>query len=145
MRSFLGVPVLIRGEAWGNLYFTEKEAFDQSDEEAAVVLAQWAAIAIENARLYQSVDERRQELERAVTSFEATTAIARAIGGETRLDQVLELIVKRARALVEARMVLILLEEGDDLVVAATAGEAPSDLVGRRIPTSRSSSPRTSS
>ncbi len=135
MRGFLGVPVLIRGEAWGNLYLTEKEGgdFDASDEEAAVVLAQWAAIAIENARLYHRGDQRRRELERAVASFEATTAIARAVGGETRLERVLELIVKRARALVEARAVLILLEEGDDLVVAATDGEVPSDLVGRRI------------
>jgi signal transduction histidine kinase len=135
MNSFLGVPVLVRGEAWGNLYFTEKDGgeFDQGDEEAAVILAGWAALAIENARLYQNVDERRSELERAVTGLEATTAIARALGGETRLDRVLELIVKRARALVDARMVLILLEEGDDLVVAAMAGEVPHDLVGRRI------------
>lgn len=135
MNGFLGVPVLIRGEAWGNLYLTEKDGgeFDAADEEAAAILAGWAALAIENARLYQDVDERRSELERAVTSLEATTAIARALGGETRLDRVLELIVERARALVEARIVLILLEEGDDLVVAATAGDAPQDLVGRRI------------
>jgi signal transduction histidine kinase len=136
MNGFLGVPVLIRDEAWGNLYLTEKGTgeFDETDEEAAVILAGWAALAIENARLYQKVDERRSELEQAVTGLEATTAIARALGGETRLDRVLELIVNRARALVEARMVLILLEDGDDLVVAATAGEAPHDLVGRRIP-----------
>lgn len=137
MKGLLGVPVLIRGEAWGNLYLTEKEGgeFDESDEEVAVILAGWAALAIENARLYQNVDKRRRELERAVTSLEATTEIARALGGETRIDRVLELIVKRARALVDARMVLILLEEGDDLVVVATtAGEAPHDLVGQRIP-----------
>jgi signal transduction histidine kinase len=136
MRGFLGVPVLIRGEAFGNLYLTEKDGgeFDQADEEAAVVLAQWAAIAIENARLYQNVDQRRRDLERAVASLEATTAIARAVGGETRLDRVLELIVERARALVEARTVLILLQEGDELAVAATAGEAPDGVLGRRIP-----------
>ena len=54
MRSFLGVPILIRGQAWGNLYLTEKDGgeFTPADEEAVVVLAQWAAIAIENARLY---------------------------------------------------------------------------------------------
>jgi signal transduction histidine kinase len=60
MRGFLGVPILIRGEAWGNLYLTEKAGgdFDQDDEDAVVVLADWAAIAIENARLY----ERSREL-----------------------------------------------------------------------------------
>src|SRR4051812_33275389 len=124
MRGFLGVPIMIRGEAWGNLYLTEKAGgdFDQDDEDAVVVLADWAAIAIENARLYRTVDARRAELERAVRGFEATSTIARAVGGETDLNRVLELIVKRGRALVEARDVLILLAEGDDLRVAAGAG-----------------------
>ena len=124
MRGFLGVPILIRGEAWGNLYLTEKAGgdFDEDDEDAVVVLADWAAIAIENARLYRAVDARRAELERAVRGFEATATIARAVGGETDLDRVLELIVKRGRALVEARDVIILLPEGDELRLAAGAG-----------------------
>ena len=124
MRTFLGVPVMIRGEAWGNLYLTEKAGgeFTAEDEDAVVVLADWAAIAIENARLYRSVDARRAELERAVRGFEATATIARAVGGETDLDRVLELIVKRGRALVEARDVIILLTEGDHLALAAGAG-----------------------
>jgi GAF domain-containing protein len=49
MRSFLGVPIIIRGETWGNLYLTEKqggEPFTDEDEEAVVVLAQWAGTAI---------------------------------------------------------------------------------------------------
>src|SRR4051794_22227596 len=47
MRSFLGVPIVIRGEAWGNLYLTEKASgtFDQGDEDTLTVLADWAAIA----------------------------------------------------------------------------------------------------
>ena len=54
MGSFLGVPILIRGEAYGNLYLTEKEGgeFSEADEQSAVILADWAAIAIDNARLY---------------------------------------------------------------------------------------------
>src|SRR4051812_49499811 len=65
MRGVLGVPILIRGEAWGNLYLTEKAGgdFDREDEDAVVVLADWAAIAIENARLYRTVDARRAELD----------------------------------------------------------------------------------
>lgn len=52
MTTFLGVPISIRGEAFGNLYLTEKRAgqFDEADEQSAVVLADWAAIAIDNAR-----------------------------------------------------------------------------------------------
>ncbi len=126
MNTFLGVPILVRGEVWGNLYLTEKaggEGFDAADEASVVVLADWAAITIEHARLYRSADARRRELERAVRGFEATAAIARAVGGETDLNRVLELIVKRGRALIEARSVLVFLREGDELRVAARAGE----------------------
>src|SRR3954471_22549744 len=125
MNTFLGVPILIRGEAYGNLYLTEKdggEDFDEVDEEAVGVLADIAGIAIDNARLYQRVEGRRDELERAVIGLEATTEIARAVGGETDLDRILELIAKRGRALVSARTVAILLEDGGELEVAAAAG-----------------------
>jgi signal transduction histidine kinase len=137
MRSFLGVPIVIRGQAWGNLYLTEKagsEDFTEADEEAIVMLAGWAAVAIENARLYQSAEARRTELERAVRRLEATTVIARAVGMETDLSRVLELIVKRARALVEARSLVLMLAEGDELVVAASAGQVDSRTVGARLP-----------
>jgi signal transduction histidine kinase len=136
MHTFLGVPVTIRGEAWGNLYLTEKaggEQFDEADEAAVTVLADWAAIAIENARLYKSLETRSAELERAVRGFEATAAIAQALGTETSLDRVLELVVKRARALVEARSMLVLLRDGDDLVLAAAAGQVTGGD-GRRVP-----------
>lgn len=126
MHGFLGVRVLIRGEVYGNLYLTEKDGgeFDADDEHSLVVLAEWAAIAIANARLYSGVEKQRNELQRAVDGLEATSAIAKAVGGETEIDRVLELIVKRSRALVEARTLVILLTEGDHLRVAATAGEA---------------------
>jgi signal transduction histidine kinase len=135
MRTFLGVPVLIRGEAYGNLYLTEKEGgdFSEADEQAAVVLADWAAIAIENARLYKAVWDRREELERAVRGLEATSEIARALGGETDLERVLELIAKRGRALADARSLLILLEEEGELAIAATAGEAVVSGRGKRL------------
>src|SRR4051794_8738302 len=126
MTTFLGVPVRIRGEAWGNLYLTEKEGgepFTRQDEASAMVLADWAGIAIEHARLYEAVDARRHELERAVRGLEATVTIARAIGGETELSRVLELMVKRGRALVDARSVLILLRSGEELQVVTGAGD----------------------
>jgi signal transduction histidine kinase len=134
MRSFLGVPILIRGQAWGNLYLTEKagdESFSSEDEEAVVVLADWAAIAIENAGLYRDVAARREELERAVRGLQATAAIARAVGGETELERILELVVKRGRALMEAHDVLIMLRDGDELVIAAGAGHVQVDQADR--------------
>jgi signal transduction histidine kinase len=129
MTNFLGVPIMIRGRAWGNLYLTEKEDgdFDEADEQSALILAEWTAIAIDNARLYSNVEEQRDRLERAVRGLEATTEIARALGGETNLDRILETIVKRARALIDARSLLILLEDGESLRVAAAAGEIGRD------------------
>lgn len=53
MRTFLGVPIAISGEPWGNLYLTEKAGgvpFDEEDERNVVTLAGWAAVAIANAR-----------------------------------------------------------------------------------------------
>ncbi|MEA2431206.1 MAG: hypothetical protein QOF65_764 [Thermoleophilaceae bacterium] len=137
MNTFLGVPIRIRGEAYGNLYLTEKAGgreFDEVDEEAVGVLADIAGIAIDNARLYQRVEGRRDELERAVVGLEATTEIARAVGGETDLDRILELIAKRGRALVNARAVVILLEDRGHLSVVTAAGEIDDAVIGRRLP-----------
>jgi signal transduction histidine kinase len=129
MTNFLGVPIVIRGQAWGNLYLTEKAGgkFDQADEQSVLILAEWTAIAVDNARLYSNVEEQRDTLERAVRGLEATTEIARAVGGETDIDRILETIVKRGRALVEARSLLILLEDRGELRVAAAAGESDHD------------------
>lgn len=137
MGSFLGVPILIRGESWGNLYLTEKVPgeFDPADEESVVVLAAWAAIAIENARLHITNEQRRLDLERSLHALQATTEIARAVGGETDLERVLELIATRSLALVEARGLAILLPDQDaGLIVVAMAGELPPEALGARVP-----------
>jgi signal transduction histidine kinase len=141
MRSFLGVPILIRGQAWGNLYLTEKDAgeFSERDEEAAVILADWAAVAIDNARLYETSERRRQEAEKAMRGLQATRDVAVAIGGEIALAHVLELIVKRGRALVDARSLVIMLRDGHELVVQASAGHVE-EMRGTRLPIAESTS-----
>jgi len=143
MRSFLGVPILIGGEPWGNLYLSEKRGgdFSQADEEAVIILAEWAATSINNARLYETSERRREGLERAVRGLEATRDIAIAIGAATGLERVLELIVKRGRALVDAKTVLVMLREGPTLVIAASAGHV-TDAQGVRLPIDRSTSGR---
>ena len=125
MKTFLGVPLMIRGAAWGNVYLADKRGggFDDEDVQSVTVLAEWASIAIEHAQAFESLADRTIELQRAVEALEATTTIARAVGSETDLDRVLELIVKRGRALVRARAVVLLLLEGDHLVAAAGAGQ----------------------
>ena len=65
MTTFLGAPVIARGTVYGNIYLTDKhggEAFDEQDEEALVVLAAQAGIAIENARLYEESQARQRWL-----------------------------------------------------------------------------------
>jgi signal transduction histidine kinase len=140
MTTFLGVPLLIRGEAWGNLYLTEKEGgeFGDADLHAVGVLADWAAIAVDHAHLFRESVERAAELEHAVDGLQATTAIARALGSETDLTRVLELIVKRGRALVRARSVVLLLHEGDRLVTAAGAGQLDAGTLDASLPAGES-------
>jgi signal transduction histidine kinase len=136
MTTFLGVPLLIRGEAWGNVYLTAKQGgeFDAEDVQTVTVLADWAAIAIDHAHLYRRSVERSAELERAVEGLEATTVIARAVGSETDLSRVLELVVKRGRALVRARTVVLLLREGERLAAAAGAGQLDERTLGSSVP-----------
>jgi signal transduction histidine kinase len=137
MRSFLGAPIMVRDRAWGSIYLTEKQGadeFDAADEEAVLVLADWAALAIANARSFEGMRGHRDELERAVSTLEATTMISSVLGGTTDLGRVLELVVKRARALMDARSVAIYVEEDGELRVAHAAGELAAQIVGQRVP-----------
>jgi signal transduction histidine kinase len=136
MRTFLGVPVMIAGRPYGNLYLAEKaggELFSAADEEAVVLLAEFAGVAIDHARHFTGLKSQRSDLHRTIETLEATVQIARAVGGETDLGAALVLIAKRGRALVDARAVFIAEPRGDDLVVSAGAGELPPGFVGRRI------------
>jgi signal transduction histidine kinase len=137
MRTFLGVPIVVGGEPYGNLYLTEKAGgveFSQADEDAVVTLAEFTAVAIDHARRFADASARREELERTVAAVEATTEISRALGGETDLEVVLELVAQRGRELVSARALIIELVRGSELVIAASAGEMPAAALGRRVP-----------
>ena len=137
MSSFLGVPIIIDGRPFGNLYLTEKrggEEFTDEDEEAAILLADFAGLAIDHARRYSGSEEKRAELQETVRALDATLQISRALGGETDLNAILELVAKRGRALVSARMLIIELLQGEELAIAAGAGQLPGDLIGRRVP-----------
>ena len=107
--------------------------FTDADEESVTALARFAGVAIDHARRYTGAAARRDELARSVAALQATTEIARAVGGETDLELILELVAKRCRALVGARTVLIELVSGNELVVAAVAGDRPAGLIGERM------------
>ena len=126
MQTFLGVPILLRGVAYGNLYLTEKEgsSFTDEDEELTQLLAAQAAVAIENTRLYETST-------RWLHHLESLNEIGDALTGELALDPLLALVARRLRSLINARLVLIaLLEPGrEGLRIAAADGEG-SDAYG---------------
>ncbi len=121
MHSFLGVPIMLRGVAYGNLYLTEKqggEDFTDEDEEIVTLLAGQAAVAIENARLYEASTRWSRQLQ-------SLEEVGNALATETDLDRLLDLVVRRLRELVGARVVALALPSGEDeLRFAAVAGEA---------------------
>ena len=128
MRTFLGVPILLRGVAYGNLYLTEKpggEPFSVDDQELVLMLSSQAAVAIENARLYEAATRWSKQLE-------SLNEIANALVSETDLARTLDLVSARLRELVRARIVLIALPapEGGLVVRALDGAEG---LVGRRL------------
>jgi signal transduction histidine kinase len=130
MRSFLGVPILLRGVAYGNLYLTEKaggEPFTADDEELVLMLSSQAAVAIENARLYEAATRWLKQLE-------SLNEIANALVSEMDLPRTLDLVGARLRELVRARLVLIALPTHDGhLVVRGTDGEGVDELTGMRL------------
>jgi two-component system, NarL family, sensor histidine kinase DevS len=139
MKSFLGVPIVLRSTAYGNLYLTEKEDaadFTDDDEELVTLLASQAAVAIENARLYESSRTWANQLE----SLDEITAVMLSDIDPAR---VLELIVERMSELLDARFVAVLTRAGEDwLEIAAAHGESSDELVGLRLPLDRSKSGR---
>jgi signal transduction histidine kinase len=129
MKSFLGVPIRVRNEVFGNLYLTEKVGgadFDDEDERVLLALAAAAGVAIENARLYEDVRHRERWLE---ASAEVTTAL---LSG-TEPEDVLQLVAARARDLAEADFAAIVLPLGDSLVIEVADGESAAHVTGKRI------------
>ena len=126
MTSFLGVPIVLRGVAYGNLYLTEKRdglEFTAEDQELTQLLAAQAAVAIENARLYESSTRWLRQLE-------SLNEIGNALAGELELDPLLALVARRLQELVDARLVLIALPDGGRLRVAAAEGESAFGVAG---------------
>jgi signal transduction histidine kinase len=139
MRSFLGVPVLLRGVAYGNLYLTEKEGggdFTDEDEEVVTLLAGQAAVAIENARLYEASARWSRQLQ-------SLEEVGNALATETDLERLLDLVVRRLQELLGARVVALALPSGtEDLKFAAVAGEVADELLGETVSRSASKSGR---
>ncbi len=137
MRTFLGVPIRVHGEVFGNLYLTEKangQSFTEDDEVIVQALAAAAGIAVDNARLFEEARLRQRWQE-------ATSEIRAELLADTDPDEVLALIARRALDLAEAQHVLIAQPEDPDvppeavaaLSVTAYAGTDPTGFEGRGI------------
>jgi signal transduction histidine kinase len=130
MHSFLGVPILLRGVAYGNLYLTEKEGdqdFTDDDEELVKLLAAQAAVAIENARLYESATRWLEQLE-------SLSEVSNALVSELEPSRLLDLVAQRLRELLGARRVFVALTLPDGrLRVDVAAGEDAQQLVGAEL------------
>ena len=125
MTSFLGVPVMLHGEAWGVIYCAEhpEGEFTEEHQRLLVLLAGWATVAVENAGLYEQGERDRRELERALRAYRATREVALAIGSDLELDHALELIARRGRPLVSADTLVMLLSDGARHEAVAWDGE----------------------
>jgi signal transduction histidine kinase len=141
METFLGTPISVRGTTFGNLYLTEKDGgddFGEDDEEVVRLLAAQAAVAIENARLYESARQWSRQLE-------SLNEVSEALLGEGDLPQLFELAASRLRDLVEARVVMVQRPApgGETLTVVAASGENAERLRELRVDARRSKSGRT--
>ncbi|TVT51514.1 GAF domain-containing protein [Amycolatopsis rhizosphaerae] len=141
MHTFLGVPILVRGKVFGNLYLTEKasgQPFTEDDEVVVQALAAAAGIAVENARLYEDTRLRQRWQE-------ATSDIRAELLAATDPAEVLHLVANRALALTGADCAFLAQPEDPDLTAAevraltvtASAGLDPrldaGELTGRSI------------
>jgi two-component system, NarL family, sensor histidine kinase DevS len=139
MKSFLGVPILLRGVAYGNLYLTEKTGgseFTDDDQELVQLLAAQAAVAIENARLYESATRWGEQLQ-------SLAEVGNALATEIELPRLLELVVTRLRALIDARIVFLAMPGADgETVIQTVAGENAERYAGMKLDPTRSKSAR---
>ena len=139
MHAFLGVPITIRQNNFGSLYLTEPSghaAFTEADEVAARALASAAAVAIDNARLYDRVRDTARWLEASRT---ITTAL---VSGNELVAKPLQMIAERVGELTAAEQAIVLVpsdadlpaDEVDTLVVSAAVGVLADEVLGQQVP-----------
>ncbi|HEY2127237.1 MAG TPA: GAF domain-containing protein [Streptosporangiaceae bacterium] len=132
MKSFLGVPVRVRDEVYGNLYLTEKRdgsAFDEEDETLVTALSAAAGVAIENARLYDEANRQQQWL---AASSEVTSRLLAGVA----VDEVLSFVTEQTLQMTAADLVILALPDADreHLRISHAAGENAQAALGLRLP-----------
>jgi signal transduction histidine kinase len=136
MRTFLGVPVRIRGEVYGNLYLTGKRdgaAFDEEDEVLVTALSAAAGVAIENARLFDEAQRQQRWLR-------ASSEVTRRLLAGAAVDEVLDFVTGQTLEMIGADLVVLALPDasGRQLIVAHAAGAGAGDALGLVLPAAAS-------
>ena len=136
MRTFLGVPVRVRDEVYGNLYLTEKVGgaeFDEEDEALLIALAAAAGVAIDNAKLYE--EARRQQ-----RWLRASSEVTRRLLSGTAPDEVLALVTQQTLEMSGADLVALALPTPDrqQLVIQHAAGAGAPGALGLVLPVNAS-------
>ncbi|MGI5119436.1 GAF domain-containing protein [Marinactinospora thermotolerans] len=131
MTTFLGVPIQVRDEVFGNLYLTDKEdggEFDKEDEAIVTALATAAGVAIENARLYEETRQRERWLS---ASTEITTRLLSGVD----TDEVLGYLAQQAREMSNADIAVVLLPDAADenLVAEIADGPLAKEIIGTPV------------
>jgi signal transduction histidine kinase len=132
MRTFLGVPIRIRDEVYGNLYLTEKRdgaAFDEEDEVLVIALSAAAGVAIENARLFDAAHRQQQWLQ-------ASSEVTRRLLGGAAADDVLEFVTRQTLEMTGADLVVLALPDPErrQLTIKHAAGEAAQQALNLDLP-----------
>jgi len=132
MKSFLGVPIRIRDEVYGNLYLTEKRggaAFDEEDEILVTALSSAAGVAIENARLFDEAHRQQQWLE-------ASSEVTRRLLAGSAVDDVLSFVTQQTLEMTAADLVVLALpgEDRQHLTISHAAGPGAKSALGLRLP-----------
>ena len=130
MRSFLGVPIFVRGVVYGDLYLADKNVgeFTEEDEEIATLLAAQTGITIEKVQIHEGAVHWIRQLE-------ALDELTRSVLEERDVSRLLELVARRLRELIGARRVLISLPASSGgLRVVVADGDGVAGLVGYDVP-----------
>ncbi|MFJ5777037.1 GAF domain-containing protein [Streptomyces sp. NPDC093094] len=133
MNTFLGVPIRVRDQVFGNLYLTEKRGgaqFDEEDEAVLATLAVAAGVAIDNARLYEESRQRERWLR-------ANTEITHSLMSGSERAEVLGLVADRAREITGAALAVVAMpmEETGSLAVELALGRGAEVFRGLVLPT----------
>ena len=136
MKTFLGVPIRIRDEVYGNLYLTQKRGggqFDAEDEAMLIALAAAAGVAIENARLYE--EARRQQ-----RWLSATTEVTRHLLSGAGPGEALSMITEKALEMTGADLVMVTLPmaDGSHIRIEHAAGAGADQARGLVVPLAHS-------